>query len=663
MSLLDLNTDDTISALPQRIEAPKPAPERKFSAWKAATAPVRGVVEAAAQGLGSTADVLGGFGQVLGAYPEAAGITPMGEQRKQADAQRARLLTDGLDMSSEAGDLFRDAGRGYRPDATTAHAAEQVLYGFARGASKVVAGAVAGGVLGVGLAGAEEGMSAADDLKRDGVGLGARTAAGAVQGAGLALAALPAAGQTLRGTLALYAAGGPGGYVAQQALTREILQRSGYDKQAEQFDPFDPVGLAVSALIPAPFAAFGLRANRRAAAEAFRTGPVPSEPTAVAAAVQDAMPRDVVDAAMVTHMADIRQRSDAALDVLAGQSRQVQTLGQFVDAGKWKAMDSPKVADVPDEFIGWLQAHGGVSMAEKFDITGERSGVLSNPGGIFRRDGIGTDQLAVRAVESGFLMPEQSGQGAYLIDLIKQRIRGEPVLSASQIELQAERTAELRGMEDRLTDLEARLRLLGEDPAAARGNPDAMDAYLRANEHRLLAAALDEVAARPDAQDSPQFDALREQARQVAEDIRDTDRTLAQYEAELQPLSPVMRRLVSEELNAPITPQAANPQAAAPARVSGDAQTAAGAPEPGRPAAAVEAARLTPGEQAEGAAAQARLQALQDERPDLQVMLDGMDRPMPLSEFLAAVKAEADEMLADAPLVELAAQCALVNGP
>ena len=49
-------------------------------------------------------------------------------------------------------------------------------------------------------------------------------------------------------------------------------------------------------------------------------------------------------------------------------------------------------------------------------------------------------------------------------------------------------------------------------------------------------------------------------------------------------------------------------------------------------------------------------------RPDMMVMLDGMDKPMPLSEFMAAVRAEADEMLADAPLVELAAQCALVNG-
>jgi hypothetical protein len=662
VSLLDLSTDDAIRALPQRIDAPKPAADRKFSTWKAITAPVRGVVEAAAQGLGSTADVLGGFGQVLGAYPEAMGVIPDATQRKQADEQRARLLGDGVDMSSEAGDLFREAGRGYRPDPTTAHAAEQVLYGFARGASKVVAGAVVGGVPGVLVAGAEEGMSAADDLKREGVGLGARTAAGAVQGAGLALAALPAAGQTLRGTLALYAAGGPGGYVAQQALTREILQRSGFEKQAEQFDPFDPVGLAVSALIPAPFAAYGLRANRRAAAEAFRDGPMPSEPTAVANAVQEAMPREVVDAAMVTHMADVRQRNDATLEMLAGQTRQVETLAQFIEAGKWKAAAPVKADSGPDGFASWLRSQGGIDISEKVDITGEANNVRANPGGVFRRGGLPSDELASRAAEAGYMLPDQAGDTRGFVDLVQGMLRGERVLSLEQQNAAAMRDLAARADEARLTDLEARLQLLGEDPAAARGNPLAMEAYLEANQHRLLAAALDEMAARPDATDTPQFDALRDQARQVAQDIRDTDRTLAQYEAELQPLSPVMRRLVQEDLDAPTTPQAANPEAAAPTRGAGDAPAAAGAAEPGR-SAGVEAAGLTPGAKAEAAAVQSRLAAIQAERPDMMVMLDGMDRPMPLSEFLAAVKAEADEMLADAPLLELAAQCALVNGP
>ena len=43
-------------------------------------------------------------------------------------------------------------------------------------------------------------------------------------------------------------------------------------------------------------------------------------------------------------------------------------------------------------------------------------------------------------------------------------------------------------------------------------------------------------------------------------------------------------------------------------------------------------------------------------------MLDGMDRQQRLSEFLASVKAEADAEIADAPLLKVAAECALLNG-
>ncbi|MFX6949717.1 hypothetical protein ABTH81_21820, partial [Acinetobacter baumannii] len=55
----------------------------------------------------------------------------------------------------------------------------------------------------------------------------------------------------------------------QQAATRSILQNAGYDKIAEQYDPFDPVGLAVATLIPAGFGAYasrGLRGARPVAA-------------------------------------------------------------------------------------------------------------------------------------------------------------------------------------------------------------------------------------------------------------------------------------------------------------------------------------------------------------------------------------------------------------
>ncbi len=65
---------------------------------------------------------------------------------------------------------------------------------------------------------------------------------------------------------------------------------------------------------------------------------------------------------------------------------------------------------------------------------------------------------------------------------------------------------------------------------------------------------------------------------------------------------------------------------------------------------------------AEAAAAPTRMDALVQERPDMLVQLDGMDQPMRLADFVAAVKAEADEMAADAPLFQVAAECALLNG-
>ena len=44
------------------------------------------------------------------------------------------------------------------------------------------------------------------------------------------------------------------------------------------------------------------------------------------------------------------------------------------------------------------------------------------------------------------------------------------------------------------------------------------------------------------------------------------------------------------------------------------------------------------------------------------VMLEGMDAPRPMSEVLAQIRAEAAQEIADAPLLEVAAQCALRGG-
>jgi hypothetical protein len=70
----------------------------------------------------------------------------------------------------------------------------------------------------------------------------------------------------------------------------------------------------------------------------------------------------------------------------------------------------------------------------------------------------------------------------------------------------------------------------------------------------------------------------------------------------------------------------------------------------------------TPGEKAEAAAEVTRMQQIERDFPDLMVRMDGDDAAMPLSEFMARAKAEADELAADAPLMQIAAECALLNG-
>ncbi len=309
--IADLFAADTLTAAADAVRNPRPPkpPAPKGSSWSDVYRLATGAVEAGAQVLASTAEVVGGAAQVLGAYPEMFGPLPMTPaQRKGADDSRDKLLRDGVDMNNEVGDALRSAGQSYRPDPQTASTAETLIHGFARGATKIIGGAVAGGAPGIFAASAEEANTAAEDLRQQGVPFEARAKAGAVQGGGMALAALPLVGQTLPQTAALFLAGGPGGFMAQQALTREILRDAGQDKVAEQYDPFDPVGLAMSTLIPGGFTAYAVRGQRAARRAA---GPTQQQAAQVAA---PAMPPEVVDAAMVSNLVQRNDSQRAPMD-------------------------------------------------------------------------------------------------------------------------------------------------------------------------------------------------------------------------------------------------------------------------------------------------------------------------------------------------------------
>lgn len=840
MSVWGTDEDAALAAVER--SAPVARAPAKFSAWSAIP---RGIAAAATE-------VFADF--------NTGRIQADPASRRSDFLRMPQMQADPLDRQKVGREIertARDVAQSLRTDAADASVADQLLFDGARGLSKAVGAAVTmGPVLGAAAFGTSEGLATSDQLQRQGVDAQTARTAGAVTGVISAVGVgLPAAGRSLGSTAGLVAAGGPASFVAQTALTREILQRGGYQKQAEGYDPFDPVGLAVSTLAPLPFAALGMRAAKIKATADMAAGPVPSERTAVARAVDEVtMPRDLVDAAMVAHQGERLRAVDDAVGLMvrsAESARQFDSLAAFVARnGYTEPPPLPKPAAWADPFLAWVRAQGGIDIGEKLDITGEANGVRANPGGIFRRGGITTDDLASRAAAEGYLLPGQEGDTAAFVDLVKQAVNGDKVLT---IQGQAEKAA--RDVADaqnaaRLADLEDRLRLLGEDPAAARGNADAIEAYLAQNEPRLLRAALDEIAAARVLDDeSPGMLAMQERAREIARDVQDGGRTVDEYAAEVEPLSPAMRRLVQEQISrdaarpaqAPDTARAAAPrgagQADAPAGAADARRSAAGveaarvaAPDPklfppvtayqgvsvgpvvieprpvaaGRPvyretnlvglddlmlaehepgvhrifvsdnpdlaigqgenrgvritfrpdsvsgaehkkpgtsdatgreyqtdllapraiqsvemaaqdvrslrrvtqnrlssftredigggmvrftrrgleprqdaATAEPAARsaplvesrqaagleasVTPAAKAEAAATAGRMDQLQAERPDMLVMLDGMESPMRLDEFLAAVRAEADEMQADAPLVQKLAECAIIN--
>jgi len=477
MSILDLHADELLGAARNTPYIPQPKPEPKTSFWGALTAAPRGVSAGAAESSGFLADVLGAFGQAYATTYTGDLAGGMSDVQRQQTAEARAQMQKGLEWSSEAGDLFRGVADSYRPDPRTASTAERLVFDFSRFATKAIGYSVAAGpVAGAGLVAADEGLTAADALKRQGVDLGTRTAVGAVQGIGAGLGVLlPASGATLAGTAGLVAAGGPGSFIAQQAITREILKAADFGHLADQYDPFDPVGLAVATLVPAGFGAYGLRRSRLAA-EAAKVTP------------------EQVDAALVAHQTEVRDASTlAAPDDLAGQARHADALARAEDQ---MAAGEPVAVEVPPQ-------------------------VLAEPMQKFADDLVAGTRAADAEARSMGLTPEK---------VTRADVAPPPL------------------------DAEAK-------PAGAPPKP-AADA-------------------------------------------------------------------------------AANPKATA---------------------AMLDAGEVPPPQPADVAAMTARLTELQTQNPDLQVMLDGMDKPAKLSDFLAAVQREADDMRADAPDFMTAAECFLSFG-
>lgn len=268
---IDQTLDDRVK---RPVAAPRPA--SGFSVWNTIKAPVVGAAAGGVESGGFAADIVGAFGQVQAGYGAQADpsllFSPDEQKKRREEGEAARgQVASGQAFSTEIGTGLRATARDMMPDPATSNVVENTLFGLGRFATKAVGYSVAAGpVAGAVLTGADEALTEAERLKAEGVDITTRTKVGAVAGLSAAAAvALPVAGKTIAQTTALVAASGPGAFIAQQAASKAILQHADYTKQADQFDPFDPVGLAVSTLVPAAFGAFHMRGGAKPAAPSF----------------------------------------------------------------------------------------------------------------------------------------------------------------------------------------------------------------------------------------------------------------------------------------------------------------------------------------------------------------------------------------------------------
>ena len=622
---------DALAKLPP--EPPKP-PER--SAWT--------VVPRA---------ITSGAGKIGAAIVEGVAAMSPSDEELRRNPGRTAFSAEDLGLTARSA---RDFERTLRPDPATAGTAEQLVYGLGSGLTQAGIGALVAGPFGAAAAlGGGEGATVTDDLQRQGVDdKTARMAGGVTSAVNAASVALPMFGPTLKATAGLYLAGGPGGFMAQQALTSQILERAGYAKIAEQFDPLDPLGLTLSALVPLPFAAWGAARNIRTA-KALKAGEVP--PVAPAAPEAPTVPREAVDAAMVHNLTLQRQAQTAVQE-------RVRTLGP---AEVMRAEVETRVAD----------------------LQGQRAELLPDAGALAGRGEIRAAREELKALEQTRPAdtPEALRERAKEIQA-QERVSYKAALSTATKEI-AGRVADHAAAVARVTDfietnaraqqavgkiakLDKSIALLQKEVDFLQTGTRTADAV---EQPGMLAPAADTA---PTPKPEPAPAALSETIAKAQEELtafQASGKTLAEYVAgkELPPavnnlligLAETMKNpakakaLLDMVGRADATADAANVTADAVERVRTltDAELTNTPPE-----------TIKPAPDALTASVSERAAAVEATNPDMPIGMTEDGKPITVRDELARIRKEAFEGTdtelgaADADLVNVAANCALTNG-
>lgn len=269
----DLYADSTSAFLTgsNQVNVPTPRATPSTGITSIASAVARGLGQGGASLFGAAADTASGLSQLY-VDPDSLAGNPDALQAadQQVNAALAKARAGHL-FESNIGTSAYDLADTLKADPTKTTTVDQVVQGAVSGLTQIVPAAVLGGPLaGAAVGGLSMGQQRAEDLKRQGVDVGTRTAVGAVEGAiGAAGAVLPVGGPSFLTTAGLVGIGGPGLAVLQGSAERSILRNANYDGLADQIDPLDPVNLAASTIMAGVFGgAHTIGAVRAARADA-----------------------------------------------------------------------------------------------------------------------------------------------------------------------------------------------------------------------------------------------------------------------------------------------------------------------------------------------------------------------------------------------------------
>ena len=191
----------------------------------------------------------------------------------------------------------------YTPNPETTGQAAMMIHGLTGSLAKAIGYTVAtggSGILAAPLFGADLGLYEAGKLRDKGVDAATARTAGAITGTVNAVGlALPGAvGTSYVKSMLFGGAVNPLTDISEQASIKFVLDNANYSKQAQEYDPFDPVNLGVSAGMGIAFGALGARANRAQAryleAEAAAQPSAPQTPEGQAAPTTN-MNKSVLD--------------------------------------------------------------------------------------------------------------------------------------------------------------------------------------------------------------------------------------------------------------------------------------------------------------------------------------------------------------------------------